>query len=1082
MILKEFIVTLKQKEELDGFYAEMESPGIFDFIPDRVVECVKRRPISRNTHYLLSEQEAAELRKDSRVLAVELSFENLGLEIVQHAGQTANFNRSSTMDIGYKNWGLYRSSQGSNDAGWTDVGGAANKNATINLGKTGSNVDVVVVDEILYPDHTELNGRAQQYDWFANHDAQVRTTGCEIVRIERTGTAARITTRSAHGLNIGNIITVVCNTNGTFNATDVSVTGVSVTPIGSGGDGTTINRISYTTATSGTVNLTTKAVSSVSRSTNVATVVCSTSHNLTTGDTVGINITTPGYSSFAAANVSITVTNATTFTYNNTGSNLGTTLVSGSVFLDDASGSWTGKYLYPSYSSGNNHATVVAGVIAGSTQGWASGSTIYNLRHDYNSIPANNFVPLDYVFDYIRYWHQDKLSNPLTASRPTLVNCSWGIGVNTTNKNYATGNKRTVINSINYRGSNIRPEDIGNSKLDTGFSGVCSASTVYGELKGSQTAITTANVTVNGATSIEGSVLIPISAVTGTISVGDYINCNATGWALNARVTDIQTSGSNYIVYYTFLKSTTITGTSTATCTFYSSNMENIAFSVTTPSGTSATVTPITLALGGNAGMTDLGTPTGSSSGGVDIYDDAGWACLLPFDITYLGVTYGPSTGDATVGGSAYVNVSTNSYAIFGGGVSLCYNFLPDPAGPSVRKVVISGGDRSARKCYTQTTGTAGSRIFRIRWEGHEAANGADVNAPTMIWEMKFFEATPTTFEVHVGSNSVYKGEFTQTQLLDYGIDLNSTTAPQRNAAIEADIDDCIAEGVIFVGSAGNQSYKIDVGGGQDYENNYVVNGIPYYYHRGSSPGAHPDVICVGALNASSLENKSQECNAGPRVDLYAPGVNIASAIYDVLGPGINGQNGGVRESSTTVSISTVSRASGISTATIVTASPHGLTTGDVITIRDCSITSYNTTMSTVTVTNSTTFTYSNTGSTQSTISATGTIEPGYWYQKYSGSSIAAAQVSGVLALALEEYPTMTQSEAKTYITRYARSDQMYDSGGGYTDYNSLQGGPNKILYYNKERQTEGSVIPKLNYKVRPLTGSVYPRIKIRRT
>lgn len=1082
MLLKEYIVTLKNKQELDGFYAEMESEGLYEFLPNRPVECVKRRPISRNTHYLLSAEEAEQLRLDPRVKAVELTFENLGLRVIQHSSQTANFNRSDSMVLDYKNWGLYRSSIGQNIAGWTDIGVNANRNATINLGKTASNVDVIIVDEIMYPNHDEFGNRAQQFDWFANYDSQVRTTGCDIVRIERTGTSARITTRSAHGLNAGNVISVVCNTNGTFNETNATVTAVSSTPVGSGGDGVTVNRISYTTTASGTVSVNTRAVSSIERSSNIVTVVCATSHNLTTGDTIGINITSSGYTSFAAANVSVTVVNATTFRYTKAGADLATTVVTGNVFLDDASGSWTGKYLYPNYSSGNNHATVVGGIIGGATQGWARGATLYNIRHDYNSLPANNFVPLEYVFDYIRYWQQDKIANPLIAERPTLVNCSWGIGVSTSARNYATGNLKTVINSINYQGANIRPEDVGNDKIDTGFSGVCNANTVYGEFKGAQTASTTANVTINSSTSTIGSGIVPVSSLTGTISVGDYMNTNVVGWPLHARVIDVQLSGSDYIVNYTFLKATTITGTSTATCTFYSSVMENVAFSVTTPSGTSATVNSITLSLGGSAGMTDLGAPTSSGTGGVDIYDDAGWACQLPFDINYLGVDYGPSHGSGTVGDSAYVNVSTNSYAIFGGGLTLCYNYLPDPTGPAVRKVCISGGDRSARKCYTQTTGVTPNRTFRIRWEGHEAANGGDVLNPTMIWEMKFFEATPQTFEVHVGSNAAYRGEFDSSQLLDYGIDLNSTTAPQRNAALEADIDDCIAEGVIFVGSAGNQNYKIDVLGGVDYDNNYIVNGLPYYYHRGSSPGAHPDIICVGSLNASSLENKSQASNPGPRVDLYAPGVNIASSVYDVLGPGIGGTTGGVRDNTTTVAISTVSRAGGIATATIVTAAPHGFTTGDVFTLTDCSISSYNTYMATVTVTNTTTFTYTNSGSTQATTSATGTIEPGYWYQKYSGTSIAAAQVSGVLALALEEYPTMSQEEAKTYITRYARPNLMFDSAGGYTDNNSLQGGPNRILYYNKERQTEGSILPKLNYKVRPLSGSVYPRIKIRRT
>lgn len=1084
MILKEFIVTLKNREELDGFYAEMEAPGLFEFIPDREVVCVKRRPISRNTHYLLTLEEAEKLKQDPRVESVSLNYVELGLEVIPHATQTANFNRSSTMEVGHVNWGLYRSSNSTNDAGWSDIGGNANKNATIDLPVTGDGVDVIVVDEIMYPDHSEFGNRAQQYDWFANYDDQVRGTGCEIVRVERASNIARITTRSAHGLQAGNRVTVICNSNGSFNVTNGSVIDVSATPIGTGGDGVTVNRFRYAN-TGLTVNLTSVAVSSVSRTNNQATVICSTAHGLTNGDTIGINISTNGFSSFAAAGVSVTVLNATTFRYNNTGGDVSTTTVTGNVFLDDAVGSWSGNYIYENYSSGNNHATVVGGIIGGETQGWARGANLYNLRHDYNSLPANNFVPLDYVFDYIRYWHADKPVNPATGRKnPTLVNCSWGVGVNTSAKNYYTGNIRTRIGEINYRGTRIRPEDLGNPKIDTGFTGVCDANTVYGELKGTQTGSTTASVTINSISGqLGGSGIVPKSSLTGTINVGDYMNTNVVNWPLNARVTSVSETETEYIISFTFLKNTNITGTSTATCTFFNSVLENVAYRIVSTGSTTTTITPITLSLGGNTGMTDQGDPDAVSSSGVDIYDDSGWACLLPFDITYLGADYGPSFGGATLGDSGYINVSTNSFVVFGGGLTLTYNFQPDPTGPGVRKICISSGDRSARKCYTQTTGTAGSRVFRIRFEGHESANGGNANNPNMIWEMRFFEATPNTIELHIGSNAVYKGEFEQNQLLTYGVDLNSISAPQRNAAIDSDIDDCIQDGIIFVGSAGNQNYKIDVPGGLDYNNYYDINGIPYYYHRGSSPGSNANVICVGSLNSSSLENKSQESNTGPRVDLYAPGVNIASSVYNNLGPGINGTLGAVRDNTDVLSISTVERAGGTTDrSTITTTTPHGLTTGDVVTVTDCSISSFDIFMAPITVTGPNSFYYIQDLATVASTSATGTVLPGYWYQKYSGTSIAAAQVSGVLALALEEYPGMSQAEAKLYITKYAKENVMFDSEGGYTDTSSLQGGPNKILFYYRERQSTGSVFPKINYRVRPDTGAVYPRTRIRRT
>jgi subtilisin family serine protease len=101
---------------------------------------------------------------------------------------------------------------------------------------------------------------------------------------------------------------------------------------------------------------------------------------------------------------------------------------------------------------------------------------------------------------------------------------------------------------------------------------------------------------------------------------------------------------------------------------------------------------------------------------------------------------------------------------------------------------------------------------------------------------------------------------------------------------------------------------------------------------------------------------------------------------------------------------------------------------------------------------------------------------------KFSGTSMASPQVCGVLACALEIYPDMNQERAKAYITAIAKSGQLVATSGGPTDGQDLQGAPNLYLFYKKERETSGSVFPKINYKPRPTTGSVYPRPRIKRT
>jgi len=105
---------------------------------------------------------------------------------------------------------------------------------------------------------------------------------------------------------------------------------------------------------------------------------------------------------------------------------------------------------------------------------------------------------------------------------------------------------------------------------------------------------------------------------------------------------------------------------------------------------------------------------------------------------------------------------------------------------------------------------------------------------------------------------------------------------PARVASVDADIEDCVDDGIILVGSAGNFAHKIDVVGGQDFNNFYnsSINGSQIRYHRGSTPAAVPGVVNIGAVSVeNTLERKSFFSNTGPRVDLFAPGESIQSAI-----------------------------------------------------------------------------------------------------------------------------------------------------------------------------------------------------------
>lgn len=113
-----------------------------------------------------------------------------------------------------------------------------------------------------------------------------------------------------------------------------------------------------------------------------------------------------------------------------------------------------------------------------------------------------------------------------------------------------------------------------------------------------------------------------------------------------------------------------------------------------------------------------------------------------------------------------------------------------------------------------------------------------------------------------------------------------SYSPPGRDESVDVDLEELIDEGVIVCIAAGNNSHKIDVVGGVDY-NNYWTSSVygNIYYHRGMSPSS-PKAIIVGALSASphssTLDRKSWFSNSGPGVDIYAAGDYIISSISNI--------------------------------------------------------------------------------------------------------------------------------------------------------------------------------------------------------
>ena len=260
---------------------------------------------------------------------------------------------------------------------------------------------------------------------------------------------------------------------------------------------------------------------------------------------------------------------------------------------------------------------------------------------------------------------------------------------------------------------------------------------------------------------------------------------------------------------------------------------------------------------------------------------------------------------------------------------------------------------------------------------------------------------------------------FTSAQLNDVGM-YNTTTSnvvytsvPYYVTANAADVAAAIAEGIIVVGSSGNESFYVDNSTGQDYNNNFLASYgfLPtsfytWYQHRGSSPASVPGAICVGAVGAGQVERKASYSNTGDRIDIFAPGTWITSSWANST-PGSWGN--------------------------IIADSRNG----------------------------------------------------SYYISRSIGTSMAAPQVTGVLACILELYPNMTPAEATAYIKYYAKTNQLTDATGlsspGWTsNTQSMQGATNRFLFMPREKQLSGAAYPKVNYNIRPTSGSVYPRVKRR--
>lgn len=191
-------------------------------------------------------------------------------------------------------------------------------------------------------------------------------------------------------------------------------------------------------------------------------------------------------------------------------------------------------------------------------------------------------------------------------------------------------------------------------------------------------------------------------------------------------------------------------------------------------------------------------------------------------------------------------------------------------------------------KCITDY-GVPGVNIYDVFdlirvWHINKPVNPATGRKnPTVVsnsWSFISVSGNITSFNYRGTTSS---GTFTTTDraakgLVNYNSGYGGNLHNVRVSSIDAEIQDCIDAGVIVVAAAGNYYHKVDVPGGADYNNYYTDQYGVNYYHRGGTPGAAANVVCVGNINASYPEQKSSSSECGPRVDIWAPGTNIMSS------------------------------------------------------------------------------------------------------------------------------------------------------------------------------------------------------------
>ena len=887
VIRKEYIVTLWDHDDLDAIYDELESAGKAPPNTDirRAVECKMRRPSSRNTHYHLTKWEATHLRNDPRVRAVELVPSELGIGVEEYATtQTGNFQKRSTQNNQDDNWGLKRVLDGETTAGWGSDG-TTNQADTIRLGPIGRNVDVVICDGNGYePNHPEFatnadgtgDSRCLYYNW-GQHDPVVKGTSATTYT-NPTGSAA-----SYHAIHV--MGTVIGNTQGWAR-------------------GSNAYNLYYYAGDVGNTNFPyvmeyirefhrNKPINPDTGRKNPTIVNNSWGMSLFSSDWSFNDITKVTFqgTTYEAGGGGVTTYTGTSGVFSSSA------LVTGGTFTGDPENlqqrivttggteSSTGSFgtLPPSWSQQGDYQVVNIG---------------FDQPGDEYIIEVNGPVDIDLIHNIAAGSETGVMS--MTAEVEILSSDSTQVDFFTTSSGPLANVEVDIRETVTLPASDVYTirmtlfVDISQGAAEDFLwatsQSVALGTTISGSPEATITAGTSATINESGLTS-------STSPDTGNNDDGYWeIGCP---W-------DIEYLGTNYSnvyigtnMYITFgAGSTTYSGISAsnpALPKIMVGGADNSIQRIYT--GTENTTVPKvgnTYAIAVTNDAADnwniiSGTDRNGSVSGLDpvitikegdtiaMTNSAGATHPL-----YFKTAPTTGTGDQIPGvtGQGATNGSV-SWTPGEGSAGTYYYQCSTHAAMSGTIVV-----ESAAAYY---------RKHRLVIEGNASTSGT-LGSPGMKIEYTFYEETPDTIDLDINQNNRKSisgaGTFTSTQLNNWGF-RSGQRLPYRVAALDSDIEELLAEGVILVGAAGNGEWYHDVPGGINWDNSFEMGvrrpGEQIYYHRGSSPthvdvrindneGYNNNTIVVGATDVTTTEQKSTFSDTGPGVDIWAPGVSIQSS------------------------------------------------------------------------------------------------------------------------------------------------------------------------------------------------------------